>query len=252
MKKIIFTVILIFTGCAFTMSPPVAHDYIPLYPDTVSVTYGMVNLYIWPLEARGIRPHYDTALFFIDSHSNAINIGYYHPLIKHSHFKVGINPYFTFGILRVGAYDSIKPLFNYIGYTGLGIRLLPHFVYRNFMFGYYFNPIALGFYLPVITNDSTDDTNISGVSILPEMFNYAGLYVYYTTSFTENTKFYIGPYVHMYPAVLAGGLNTGIGFYKEGKERVRIGFSTAYYEDPVYERYNLFPLAFMFSVWKTF
>ncbi len=250
MKKIIFTLIFIFTGCSFTMSPPVAHDYIPLYPDTTGVTYGKINLYLWPLEAKGIRPYHDTTLLFIDSHGNSINIGYYHPVVPPSHFKIGVNTYFTLGVIRLGAYDTVAPIYDYAAYTGLGIRILPHYTFKHFIFGAYFNPIALGFWLPV--TDDSGATNISGISALPEMFYYTGLYAYYTTSFSKNTKFYIGPQTCLYPFTKSAALNSGICFYKEGKERVRIGFSTAYYEDPVYERYNLFPLAFMFSVWKTF
>jgi len=251
MKKTALLFILILSGCSFTISPPIQHDYIPLYPDTAGITFGKINFYLWPLDARGIKPYYDTTLLFIDSHGNAFNVGYYHPLTPNTHFKVGISPFYTLGVIRAGVYDTVAPVFNYTVYTGIGIRILPHFTYKHFIFGAHLTPIAIGFWLPVANNDN-DDNDISGISALPEMFDYAGVYAYYTTSFSKNMQFYAGPTVHIYPFVLSGGINSGLCFYKKEKENLRVGLSIAYYRYPVYDNYNLFPFAFMFSVWKMF
>lgn len=244
--------IIVLSGCSLTFSPPLQNYYIPLYPDSSNVYSIGLELYNWPLALNGIRPYYDTALVFFDTHSSALLVNSYIPFFYKGKFKLGFNPFIKTGLWHSGVFDKNTGLSNdYFALLGGGIRILPHIVTPHYMAGAYLVPFAGGFVAGIIANDTIQKDIPTGLTIIPEMFNMAGVYAYYTAQ-NKHLKFYTGPFFQIYLPTLSGGMNSGVVFTKNGKEALRISLSTAYYRDEVYKNYNLFPFAFMLSVWKTF
>lgn len=244
--------ILVLSGCSFTFSPPIQNYYIPMYPDSTNVFSLGIELYNWPLTLNRIRPYYDTTLIFFDTHSSALIGNTYIPFFDKGTIKLGFNPFIKTGIWHGGSFDRNTGLsHDYFALIGGGIRVLPHIVTPHYVVGASFVPFAGGFVAGIISNDTIQKDITTGFTIIPEMLSSAGVYAYYVTGNTH-LKFYTGPFFQIYVPTMSGGINNGIVFYKNGKEAFRLSLSTAYFKDETYTHYNLFPLAFMLSLWKTF
>ncbi len=217
-------------------------------PDTSNTKVAGIEIYNWPLNTSGMHPYYDTTLLFMDTHSSSINFSYYMPLLKNGTFKLGLNPFVKTGVWRWGAYDSSGLEFSYIVFAGGGFRILPHITTEHLLLGASFVPFAVGAGAAIKNAEPLDSIH-TGIIPLPEMFSMVGIFAYYVTGF-RNAKIYAGPFFQLYPPSLSGGINTGIAFFNNHKEILRVGISTAYFSEAEYKHYNLFPLAFSLSLWK--
>ncbi len=240
------------SGCAITISPPIQHYYVPLYPDTSYVMSAGVEIYNWPVTLGEVRPHSDTALLFFDTHSSGIVLNDYLPLFSDGTFTIGFNPFLKAGIWRIGAYQpDVGMIHSFSAFIGMGVRVLPHLSTRHALIGMSLVPAAGGLFAFIVENDTFLKNIKVNFGPLPEMLNMAGIYAYYITS-NDHVSFYTGPFFQLYLPTLSGGMNTGIVLKKMQKEDMRLSFSIGYYSDAIYKDYKLFPFAFMLSIWKTF
>lgn len=240
------------SGCAITISPPVQHYYVPLYPDTSYVMSAGVEIYNWPVTLGEVQPHSDTALLFFDTHSSGIVINDYLPLFSGGTFIIGINPFLKAGIWHIGAYHPYVGIrHSFSAFIGMGVRVLPHLSTRHALIGMSLVPAAGGLLAFIVENDTFQKNIKVNFGPLPEMLSMAGIYAYYITG-NNHVSFYTGPFFQLYPPTLSGGMNTGIVFKKMQKEVTRLSFSVGYYSDAIYKDYKLFPFAFMLSIWKAF
>ncbi len=245
------------SGCSVTFSPPIQNYFIPIYPDSENVLSFGLELYNWPLARNGIKPYYDPVndyfptLLFYDTHSSAIIANAYTPFFYKRKFKLGFNQFLKVGVWRTGQFSKSNGLSkNYYAIAGGGIRLLPHIVTPHYMIGASIVLAAADIGTEVISRDTILKDLSIGYTLIPEMVGMAWIYAYYITG-NNHAKFYIGPFSHMIPPTFSTGINNGIIFLKNGKETFRLSLSAVYYREYHYRLYNLFPAAFMISVWKT-
>ncbi len=251
LRFIVFTLLLALTqGCEFAMSPPLEHNYVPLYPDTIAgKTLLGLEAYYWPFDRLGLVHYGDTALFLMDAPSSSIEIGRYSSLFHlKGKFRLGIEPFGKAGLLRVALHQKNIEYRGYDVLLGGGIRIMPHLLTKHFILGMTLLPLEGGILLNTYPLDTISEKIPFVFTIFPEMIDIVSVYAYFVGG-GDKVKVYMGPILQDL-ALLS--LNGGIGIYKNKREFLRLMLSAVRYEDNIYRKYNLYPYAFMVSVQKPF
>ncbi len=250
---ILSIVLIVLTGCDIVLSPTIEHNYIPLFPDTIAGrTIVGGEIYYWPYDKYGI----DNAIFaandtlvliLMDTHSSNFEVGRYISVFhSNGFFKLGIHPYLKGGIFRTSV---IQKNFRFITndfIIGTGVRIVPHFKFKHFMAGATLVPFSGGLIIFTLPVSSSEHLSFVSPSFTPEMLNLLSIFAYISTE-GEKMKAYIGPSL---TPISKYSLNGGIAFYRNGKEFLRFMLSLSKYQDTIYKKYNLYPYAFMLSIWK--